>query len=480
MNARRLMAAADQEDAKYRPFINTGGPLDTITGKFIPATEGGYIHSGGLGATTAIVAEANRFKSTLLHSSAVNALARYPESEYHAYDTEYAALDKSRLARMSDLYLDEPDKRPQHVAELEGRIRLFDPTVPKGESLDAFVDHLKEIRDEKIKAYKDWEVETEILDVETGKPYRMLLPTIAAIDSFSEAMVRQMNVKNEEFDANTEMKEQRTMHMEEGWQKSRLLRQIPSICAKGGIYLLMTGHMGKKIAVGTTPNKKDMQFMGQDEAVKGMSSKFYFLMSSMIKISNTMALSDKVDKTRSEYPAENHVSATELQRLFLTLIRCKNAASGTQTQMVSSQKFGLLNGLSYFDSLRENKYYGLGSSGKVRSPLLGDTNLGRTRIFDAVKDYKVRRALELTYQLFFIQTNWTLMDQPVDFSIPIETFAEKLMTSNSYAVDDILNSRGWWTWKGAPVEREYLNLIEILGIIENKYRPKWFAVTDVK
>lgn len=477
MSVRRLMISAGAEEARPRPFINTGGPLDIITGKFVPSADGQWMLSGGLGATTAIVAEANRFKSTLLHGSAVNALARWPESEYINNDTEYAAVDKDRLANMSDLYLDEPEKRFDHVEDLKDRIKIFDPTTPQGESLDAFVDHLKDIANEKIKRFNDLKVETEILDPETSKPMIMLLPTFSAIDSWSEAMVRQMNIKNEEFDANTEMKEQRTMHMEEGWQKSRLLRQIPSICAKGGIYLLMSGHMGKKIAMGVTPNKKDMAFMGQDEAVKGMSNKFYFLMSSMIKISNTSPLTDKSDRRLSEYPSEDHIAGTELQQLQLTLVRCKNAASGNQTQLVSSQKFGLLTGLSYYDYLRNNKYYGLGSPNKVRNPLLGDLNIGRTKIFDAVMDYKVRRALEITYQLYVIQTTWTLMGQPVDYTIPIEVLAEKLMTSNSYAVDDILNSRGWWTYKNAAVDREYLSLPDILNIVENKYRPKWFPVT---
>jgi hypothetical protein len=477
MNARRLMINADAEEARPRPFINTGGPLDMITGKFVPAADGSWILSGGLGATTAIVAEANRFKSTLLHGCAINALARWPESEYLNNDTEYAAVDKDRLANMSDLYLDDPVKRIPHIEDLKERISIFDPTTPQGESLDAFVDHIKGVTEEKIKRYKDYEVETEVLDPETMKPMRMLLPTFGAIDSWSESMVRQMNVKNDSFDANTEMKEQRTMHMEEGWQKARLLRQIPSICAKGGIYLLMTGHMGKKIAIGTTPNKKDMAFMGQDEAVKGMSNKFYFLMSSMIKISNTAPLTDKSDRRLSEYPSADGIAGTELQQLQLTLVRCKNAASGNQTQLVSSQKFGLLTGLSYYDYLRNNKYHGLGSPNKVRSPFLGDLNIGRTKIFDAVNDYKVRRALEITYQHSVIQSSWTLMGQPVDCSIPIEVLAEKLMTSNSYAVDDILNSRGWWTYRGAKVDREYLSFFDILSIIENKYRPKWFAVT---
>lgn len=474
MLSRQLTAGSDSESAKYRVYINTGGPLDIINGKFIPTVDGGYALSGGLGLTTAVIAEANKFKSTLLNGSLINGMARFPESQLFLNDSEYSTIDKSRLANMSNLYLDEPEKRLEHTRDLQTRMSIYDPTSPESESLDGWFDFMKTIRDEKIKRYKDLEVETEILDPDTMQPYRMLLPTFVGIDSWTEAAVRQLNVKNEEFDADTEMSKQRTINMEESWQKARLMRQLPSICAKGGIYVGMTGHLGKKLALGMTPNKKDMQYMGQDEGVKSMGNKFYFLMSSIFKITNTQALVDKANKMESDYPSDEHVSGTELQRLMVTLIRCKNAPSGSQTNLVSSQRFGIMTALSYYDFLRESKYYGLGSPNKVRNPLLGDLNIGRTKIFNESKSYKVGRALELTYQLFMIQSTWTLMGQPVDYSIPLEVFAEKLDRS-SYATDDILNSRGWWTYKGAKVDREFLTLPDILAILTDTYKPKWLS-----
>lgn len=472
---RELMAAADSDTAKYRPYINTGGPLDIITGKFIPAVDGSYILSGGCGLTTAVVAEANKFKSTLLNGSAVNAMARFPGSNLFLFDSEFSTIDPHRLAGMSNLYLDEPEKRKIHIADLEKRIRIYDPTSDQASSLDAWFDFMKEIRDDKISHYKDYEVETEILDMDTGKPYRMMIPTFCGIDSWTEAAVRQLNVKNEEHTADTEMKDQRTINLEESWQKARLMRQLPSIAAKGGLNIFVSGHTGKKINVGSTPNKKDMAYMGQDETVKAMSNRFYFLMSSIFKVANTSALVDKADRNQSEFPSVDHLSGTELQELMVTLVRCKNAPSGTQTQLVSSQRFGIMQALSYYNYLRNNKYYGLGSPNKVRNPLLGDLNLGRTKIFDTAKDYKVGRALELTYQLFVIQNSWTLIDQPVDYSIPIEVFAEKLNQS-TYAADDILNSRGWWTYKGAKVDRDHLSMPDILNILTGHYKPKFLSV----
>jgi hypothetical protein len=235
----------------------------------------------------------------------------------------------------------------------------------------------------------------------------------------------------------------------------------------------MTGHLGKKFSIDGKPVAKDMMHMGQDETVKAMGPKFYFLMSSIFKISNTTALMDKADRRESEYPSSEHVSGAELQELNVSLTRSKNAPSGSTTQLVSSQGRGILPGLSYYNYLRNNKYFGLGSPNKVRNPLLGELNIGRTKIFDLSSEYKNRRALELTYQLYVIQSTWSMMGQPVDYSITIESLVEKLHTS-SIGVDDVLNTRGWWTYTDAKVDRDYLSLPDALSIIAGTYKPKFF------
>lgn len=479
MSVRRLMGNVDVESAKYRPYLNTGGPLDIVNGKFIPTIDGGHALSGGLGLTTAIIATANKFKSSLQNSSMMNTMARWPDSEAYIYDSEYAAIDKARLSNFSDLYLDEPEKRDAHIQDMIGRIEIHDPTTGHGSSLDAWFDYMKEIRDKKIANYKNLEVETEILDPDTGKPYRMMLPTFVGIDSWTMAPVKQLNVRNEEFTAETDTSKQRTIFMEEGLKKAQLMNQLPSICAKAGFYCMLTGHLGKKFSLDGKPVAKDMQYMSQDETVKAMGPKFYFLMSSILKISQTYALVDKADKRLSEYPSTDGVAGNELQELNVTLTRCKNAPSGSNTQLVSSQRFGIMPGLSYYNYLRNNKYYGLGAPNKVRSPLLGDANIGRTKIFELSKQYEIARALELTYQLYMIQSSWTLMGQPVDYSIPIETFAEKLLTGNSYAISDILNSRGWWTYTDAKPDRNYITLPDVINLVSGHYHPKWINLGEM-
>lgn len=473
-----LLGDDDSDVAKARIYLNTGGPLDLLNGKFIPGNNGNWVLSGGLGPTTAVIAEGNKFKSTLLNGASINVAARFPESEYFLNDTEFA-IEKPRLVQMSTLYLDDEVKRAAHIAELDKRTRLYNPGTAKGETLDTWVDFMKELRDNKIKHYKDYEVEAEVLDTETMKPQRMLMPTVVGIDSWSEGLIKSVGDKNEEYDADTESGRFRSINMEEGLHKVRLMRQVQSICVKGGLYLTMSGHLGKKLSMDGKPNKKDMAFMGQDETVKGMGNKFYFAMSSVIKINNTQLVVDKNDAKQSDYPSKgSNVAGNELQRLMVTLVRTKNTLSGDQTTLVSSQKFGIMPGLSYYDFLRNSKYYGLGNPNKVRNPLLGDMNIGRTVIFDTSREYRVERALELTYQLFVIQSTWTLLDQPVNYAVPIDVFADKLANGSGYAIDDILNSRGWWTYVGAKVDRPYLSLPDILMMLDGTYKPKLFAVTS--
>jgi hypothetical protein len=102
--------------------------------------------------------------------------------------------------------------------------------------------------------------------------------------------------------------------------------------------------------------------------------------------------------------------------------------------------------------------------------------LGRTKIFELSKDYKVSRALELTYQLCVIQSTWSLQGQPVDYTVSPEALVAKINES-SYLMDDILNSRGWWTYKDAPgIDRPYLSLPDILAMLDGNYKPKYFPV----
>jgi hypothetical protein len=247
------------------------------------------------------------------------------------------------------------------------------------------------------------------------------------------------------------------------------------MCAKGGIYFSMTGHIGEKMAVGNTPNKKDMMYMGQNERVKGMSSKFYYLMTAMLKIANSEAVVNQNDRKLTDYPSSSFTAANELHRLSTVFVRTKNSKSGPVVDVISSQDTGVNNGLTYYDNLRSNKYWGIGTPNSVRSPFLPGVDLGRTKIADMCKQHKVMRALEITWQMMFLNTHWSGNTGDLNLHMTLEQVLDAL-SANSIAADDILNSRGWWTYIGAKVEREYLSIADIAMIVSGQYKSKFVQV----
>ena len=463
------------DEAVQRPYLNTGLPLDMANGKLIPKVDGGFAISGGMGPMTAVIADPNRYKSAGINGATVNCMARFPDSQFYALDTEYSTTDATRMANMSNLYLDDPQKREQHIGDLVGRISIYDQATTRGETLDAWFDYLREIKDFKTKHIKDYTVETEVIDPSTGDPYKMLLPTFASVDSWSAAQVRQLVTMNETFTDETASDKQRTMFMNEGWQKTRLMRLLPGLCVKGGIYLTMTGQLGKKTSMDGKPVKKELVYMNQDEMAKAMGPQFNYLMSTIIKNGKVETVVDPNDRNKPGYPSKYGMSAVELNDISCIVVRGKNAPAGPQFSLIASQTRGVLSGMSYYQNLKDAKYFGLGTANKVKSVMLPDLDLGRTKIYDLSLDYKVSRALELTYQLYFIQTYWSQRGQPVNFGITPEELMDKLNTSG-IAIDDILNSRGWWTYKDAKPDREYLTLPDVLSIVEGTYKPKFLSV----
>jgi hypothetical protein len=106
--------------------------------------------------------------------------------------------------------------------------------------------------------------------------------------------------------------------------------------------------------------------------------------------------------------------------------------------------------------------------------LMPEETLQRTTVYDALRENRrLGRALEILSQLCFVQNNWTLRDLPVPFNIDPQVMADKLHTSG-IAIDDILDSRGWWTYGDHP--QPFLSLYDILAIVQGAYKPKFLAV----
>ncbi len=462
-------------DADFVPYLNTGSTLDLMTGKYIPGLMGSTILNGGLTSTNGVMGKPQQYKTTTILGLAANAMSRYPQSDHLIWDNEQSIKDKDRFVEMSDFYLDEPEKRAVHLQELKKRTVLTDITVYP--DADTFFEQVKEIAHKKMESPKDWIVETPLIDPDTGKPRLMMIPTFITADSWSKAPVKagvEMMDKHEVSSSETNM-----LFMREGLIKKKILDQVPRLAAKAGLYFLFTAHVGKKFEMNAyLPPSKDMQFMKQDEQIKGVGSNFAFLMSNLIEVRGSKVLQkDSGSKTKEcEYPLPSGItSPTEMSSNCMSTIRCKNNNSGTQFFPVLSQSNGYQAGLTNYHYLRENDYFGLGTNkNNPRTVFLPDKPTRRTTVAgDLTKSYELSRAVEILAQLCFIQNSWSIYNSVVPFDITPEKLVAEL-TKTTYASSDILNSRGWWSY--GKFDRPMLSLFDILAIITNQYKPKLFPI----
>ena len=465
-----LTTKAPVESSECLPFVNTGTQQDMFTGQYVQGYDGKWYLSGGLSSANAVQAGPNKFKSSLLHTTNVNACIRYPGSDYYVADSEDALRDRSRLCRMIQYDFNSPEERANALAEFEDQnLRVFNTTHEYGQSAEHFLDYMQELGEMKLAHRKDCEVLTPYIDKRTGKQQRILIPTFAGIDSLTELEPVGMLSKKEKRSADTEDKDTRTDGAETARMKKQVIVRANRLALKYGIYFSFSAHLNPKMALDGKPQPKDLPHMKQGQAATGVSRQFYYYMTYIAQIDGTAPI--------PEIPMGKQSSETELMNIDICLVRSKNGNSGNKINYTSSQQYGVLSSLGWYNYLRKQGYFGMGSSGKPRSVFKPDTSLFLSRAYELCQDYQMGRALEILGQLCFIQKNWTLIDPPVNYMMPPEELYDLLMKSG-FAMDDILNSRGWWTYGDHP--REYLGLPDIINIATGEYKPKLIAVTEGK
>lgn len=465
-----LNKAHHTESSDCLPFINTGTMQDMFTGQYVTGYDGKRYLMGGLSSANAVQAGPNKFKSSLLHTTNVNAAIRLPGSDYFVADSEDALRDRARLCQFIQYPFNSPEERENALVEFErDTLRVFNTTHEHGQSGEHFLDFLEEMGELKLKHRKDCEVLSPYIDKRTGQQQRILIPTLAGVDSFTELDPVGMLAKREKRSAETEDKETRTDGAETARMKKALIIRMNRMSLKYGMYFSLSAHLNPKMALDGKPQPKDLPYMKQGQTATGVSRQFYYYMTYIAQIDHTKPIPD--------IPMGQQSSETELMNMDITLVRSKNGNSGNTINYTSSQKYGVLTSLGWYNYLRANDYFGLNTSAKPRCTFIPDTQLFKSRAFDLCQDYQMGRALEILGQLCFIQKNWTLINPEVDYTISPENLYDLLMKSST-AMDDILNSRGWWTYVDHP--REYLGLPDILDIATGKYVPKLIPVTEGK
>lgn len=458
---------------KFKLLYNVGALLDIPTGFWVKGRHGENILLGGCGQITAVTGPGNSFKSTLAHYiklSAANKIFSFMDTVIQDYDTE-VNIHEDRLLNFTEQFEFFKDR---NILD-EGLYVVTDKTKYYG---DKWWEAHKEYMAEKVKEAKKYTFETPFLDRDGKTLIKTLLPTFCAIDSFTEFDTSDIGKIQD--DNNLGESGGNTIHMRSGLNKLRLLMELPKLVGDSNDYFFLTAHLGESIPMGQGPYApqptKKLSTMKQNEKAKGVTDKFYFIVSNLFSTSSVKSLIN--DSTKApEYPknAEDNSDkgSNDLNLLVVKVLRSKSGPSGSILPIVISQTEGVLPSVTEFNYLKGNKRFGLeGTLQNYNLVLYPDCKLSRTTVRSKCdSDPKLRRALNITSELS--QMHQYHRSSCGDILCTAEELYKDIKDLG-YDWDMILSeTRGWWTFDNDKTGKHFLSTKDLLEMRKGLYKPYW-------
>jgi len=454
-------------------MINIGALMDIPTGTYVTGLYGESILNGGLGGVSGVVGIGNNFKSTIMHYMMLSAASRIAEStptSMNTYDTE-VNIHESHLLKFSKRF---PVFAKQNI--LDNKIwSVTDKTIYYG---NEWYEIVKTFLKEKKDAIKKIQQATPFPDRDSGKPLMIPTPTFGEVDSFTlfeTENVAKMQDENELGDSGAN-----TMHMRQGAAKVRFLMEIPGIMGSTYHYMLMSAHIGKNIEMASGPMPtvpvKKLQYLKNGDVIKGVTDKFFFLMSNCWHAFNAAPLINQGSKT-TEYPRspdDNQHLDTDLNTVSLRMLRSKSGPSGYVIEVLVSQSDGVLAELTEFHYIKNNDRFGInGTLQHYSLDLLPEVKLSRTTVRSKIDaDAQLRRALNITSEMCQIKNFWHHFDDGI-VCTPKELYDD--LKAKGYDWNVLLNTRGWWTVNNDKHPIPFLSTLDLLRMRKGLYVPYWLT-----
>lgn len=453
-----------------RPSLNIGCLMDIPTGTYVKGQHGENILNGGLSFITAFGGRGNMYKSTLAHFFLMRVLDRYLTAEGLIYDTEIS-LTVDRLIHLAS----KMERLPlEDFNAEEARIRLTDKTQERGnEWFEKFRMGIKE----RITNRKDYLLTTPFYDRHTKELFKMLVPVVAEIDSLSQFETESVEImydKNEVGSSglNTEA-------LRGAAAKSQMLGQLPGLTGSGGVYTILTAHLGDEHQLDPyAPPAKKLAFLKGKVKFKRVPENFTFLTNNCYVGISSSVLLNKTNKTPEfpRGPEDSMQGDTDLMTVTFQNLRAKSGPTGIPFDFVVSQRDGIHVGLTEFWFLRNFNKFGIG--GHDRSyylELCPDINLQRTTVRSKIDtEPKLQRALEFTTEICQIKNLWHHFPRELMFD-PKDIY--EIIKSKGYDWDVLLTrTRSYWVFKEdeATIDKFFLSTKDLLEMCAGTYHPYWW------
>jgi len=458
-----------KETDRIRPLLNVGCLFDIQSGYFVKGKYGENILNGGLSSLTGFTGQGNTFKSTIMHYLMLSAMEKVYQSGAKTYANTYDTELNMHIEHLEDFMrnfeaLNENDLINNNYWSITDKSK---------HSGNEWFEKLKDfIKNDKIKNSSKYMLESPFYDPIKKELKMVLAPTFGEIDSLSEFgtdSVDKMQNENELGDSGANM-----LHMRLGAVKTRLLMELPVLCASGLHYTLISAHLGADNAVQqgpmNAPPPKKLQSLKMGEKIKGVTEKFFFLTNSFWKTISATPFINQTTK-EDEYPSSETTSLKDLYTVNLIQLRSKSGPTGLMTEILVSQKKGVLPTLSEFNYVKNNDRFGIeGTLQHYSMSLYPDIKLSRTTVRGKIdSDPKLRRAINLTSEL--LQIKQYLPYTELEIPDPKDIY-EKLK-KDGYDWDVLLNTRGWWTFNNDKHPIPFLSSMDIVEMYHGVYKPYW-------
>lgn len=472
ININDIMGEASNE----LPLLNIGILQDIPTATFVVGDKGETIVLGGVDLSTAFTGPGNSYKSTLAFYFFLTLLERYAGFG-SIYDSEINMKRRRiiNLAKGKDIH-SHLESNFEDIINLQSKTTMFaDEWFNRFKELCKANDKLSHITCDGLKDRK-------------GNLFKMPNVLTTLMDSITEA---EPAIGNEMLNkATKEDSSTNTYFMRTGLFKTKMVGEIPSYSFKGNNRFILTAHTGQKLGIGENKYSKPDKMLRElkdDETIKGVSSKFSFLISTVYKNSYASPLKNQSTKLPEYTTSSGNMQETDLYLVKIKILRCKSGATGVTSPIIVSQSEGVLSSLTEFHYIKKKDYhpshgenFGIsGSNISYHMDLLPDVNLSRTKVRDAIdKNKSLRNAINLTSELLQLDIYHGSV-----YEVPKPKELYDRLKEMGYDWNVLLDTRSWYHPDNYNLNCHLdrpLSVVDFVNMYHGKYIPFWFTPEEKK